>query len=455
MKLRFIFVCIVILLTAGYLLATNDEVKRVSGKYGFLGPEIIKVGSNMQNLESYDFDGDGNLDFFTAKPSEKKIFVSYQERGTASTDSGLKFQTESFSLEKPFYSLSPGDIDKDGKTDLAFLDSQNKLVILFHEKSKRNFETPRETTLDGIKGGVLQLADLNNDGAYEIVIVDEENINIMSCDAQRVIQKVAKYENNGKKAVGFEIADINGDGLKDIILINSNSQTIAFRLQRVAGTFAPEIAQKIEDLNYGEFGDINNDKKDEIIGLHSQTNGIKTYRFLQPAEFKTTVKKKFQFSQLRDYQFKGSTSSARSLAIGDVNNDGRNDIVLADKSRAEIDLYLQNAAGELQEKQTFPSFMDTKAVAIGDVNSDGKNEVVILSTQEKSIGFMAMTAENRLSFPKPLFPLDMFPTAMLVADINGDKKNEVIYGARDEKSEKGFILIINLDQKNTWVQTPK
>ncbi|MEK7309235.1 MAG: VCBS repeat-containing protein [Planctomycetota bacterium] len=460
MKAKYITLFFLILLGLAFITnyspAADDNITRVSERYGFLGPETIKIGSNMQNLRALDFDADGRMDFMTVKFSERKVFISYQSgeaaapAGGPAPESKLKFQTESFTVEKSFSYLSAGDIDGDKKADLVFLDSQNKLNILFHKKDARAFEPPQEIPLDDIKGGLLKLVDLNNDGVSEIVILNEENLNIINCDAERNTRKPVKYENNSKKIVDFEIADINGDGLKDIILVNSEKQSIAFRLQRADATFAPEITQKIEDINIGNFADINNDAKDELLGLHSQTNALKIFRFLSSSEFKTTPKKKFQFSQLRDYQFKGGTASSCNLAIGDLNGDQRADIVTADSSRAEINLYLQGPSGELEEKQVFPSLIDTRAVAIGDLNNDRKNEVVVLSTQEKTIGVITMTAENRLLFPKPLFPIDLAPTALVLADVNRDNKTEVIYSAHDEKMEKGSIFIMFLDQKNIW-----
>ena len=459
--LLFFLTAIGLAFITGYSPAANDDIKRISERYGFLGPETIKIGSHMQNLRALDFDADGMMDFMTVKISERKVFISYQtseaaaQAGGPAPESRMKFQTEPFAIEKSFSYLSAGDMDGDKKADLAFLDSQNKLNILFHKKDARAFEPPKEITLDDIKGGLLKLVDLNNDGISEIVILNEDNLNIINCDAERNTRKPVKYENNSKKIVDFEIADIDGDGLKDVILVNSDKQTIAFRLQRADATFAPEIAQKIEDVNVGSFADINNDAKDELLGLHSQTNALKIFQFLRPAEFKTTPKKKFQFSQLRDYQFKGGTASSYNLVIGDVNNDQRADIVMADSSRAEINLYLQAKSGELAEKQVFPSLIGTKAASIGDLDNDGKNEVVILSTQEKTIGVLTMAAENRLLFPKPLFPMDLVPTALVLADVNRDNKTEVIYSAHDEKMEKGFIFVMAPDQKNAWSAVQK
>jgi hypothetical protein len=185
----FFFIIIGLVFTSTYSPATDDDVKRVSEKYGFLGPETIKIGPNMQGLRPLDFDADGKMDFMTVKVSERKVFISYQidqpaaQAGGPAPEAAMKFQTEPLTLEKSFSYLSAGDIDGDKKADLVFLDSQNKLNILFHKKDARAFEPPKEIQLDDIKGGVLKLVDLNDDGISEIVIVNEDNINIIGCDA--------------------------------------------------------------------------------------------------------------------------------------------------------------------------------------------------------------------------------------------------------------------------------
>lgn len=432
------YVSLCLLLVTGWLVAQEpeDETKRVSENYGFLGPEIIKVGKQSGNLQVGDFDGDGLLDFMVVNLNEKKLFTFYRKPKTKE----LRFDKVSFGLEKRISCLRTGDLDRDGRIDIAYFDDEGKLNIMFHEKDKRSFSPPEEID---IKGNVLEIADLDNDGHNEIILLNKEEINIFFYDKERTFKKPQKYENNMKKNLGLYLADLNGDGLKDIVLVDQTAQKIAFRLQHPDGLFAPEIIQKIEGLRVGAFADLDGDKKDELLGLHSYTNALKVYQFHYPKELKKepSTKKKFRLSQPRNYRFKTGATSRKGLTLGDVNNDNRIDLVYVDSRQAEICLYLQNKTGELGEKQTFPSFTGTRSVAIGDINNDQKNEVLVLSPDEKSIGIIHMTPQGRLSFPKPI-PIEEVPTALALADMNNDHKLDLVYGARNEKSEKGFLFLM-------------
>ncbi|MBI4834280.1 MAG: VCBS repeat-containing protein [Planctomycetes bacterium] len=427
----------------------RDEIKRVSEKYGFLGPETIKIGENMNNLRIQDFDGDGRFDFLVVNGTEKKVSVFYQ---TDKLDP--RFMQESFVMEKAASGMTTGEVNGDGLVDIVFLDSDGKVNILFHEKDKRAFSSPKEIELDN-RGSLLKVEDINNDKKDEIIVLNNEDINIILHEKDRSFRKAVKYENTMKKVADFHLADADGDGLKDLIFFEPSGQLLSFRKQLTNFCFAPEITQKIEGIRIGDFEDITGDKRNEMLAMHAQTNAFKIYRFSKPDELKPDEKKKFNLSRSRDYFFKIGIGSSKGLAIGDVNADKLFDVVYVDSSRAEISLYLQDESGNLAEKKVYPSLMGMQNAAIGDINNDGKNEVVIISSKEKCISFVQMTPEGRLSFPKPLFLPEETPTAFVIADMNQDKKLDLVYGARNEKAEKGFIFVMGLNEKGEWSQTQK
>lgn len=85
-------------------------------------------------------------------------------------------------------------------------------------------------------------------------------------------------------------------------------------------------------------------------------------------------------------------SQPLAAAIGDVNNDGRNDVVLVSgyKSRPDTDhhvhVLLQNDRGQLAAPVKYPTSASYASppvsVAIGDVNNDGRSDVVVGMTAE-------------------------------------------------------------------------
>ena len=128
----------------------------------------------------------------------------------------------------------------------------------------------------------------------------------------------------------------------------------------------------------------------------------------------------------------------RSLAVGDLDGDGKKDVIVTDPANAQVWVYLQSGRSGLAAGQTFPSLGGARTVRLADLDGDGKDEVYVLSEQEKQIG-RSEFVRGRLSFPTPM-PLTGEPVAMDVADLDGDKIPEVLYVARTKPGGDSFEL---------------
>ena len=66
-----------------------------------------------------------------------------------------------------------------------------------------------------------------------------------------------------------------------------------------------------------------------------------------------------------------------SVDVGDINNDGKNDIVAANFDDGDISIYLWNASLKTWEtERNMAVGANPSCVAIGDVNNDGQNDIV-------------------------------------------------------------------------------
>ena len=69
-------------------------------------------------------------------------------------------------------------------------------------------------------------------------------------------------------------------------------------------------------------------------------------------------------------------SSGHAVAIGDVNSDGRSDVVVAVYSKVLL-VYLQNAMGALDAPIQYTTSPGIRSLVIADFNSDGRNDIVL------------------------------------------------------------------------------
>ena len=72
----------------------------------------------------------------------------------------------------------------------------------------------------------------------------------------------------------------------------------------------------------------------------------------------------------------GTGGSPYSVAVGDLNGDGKSDLV------TENGVLLGNGDGTFQVKQTFDTGNGPESVAVADFNGDGKNDLVTATRQQ-------------------------------------------------------------------------
>src|SRR5205085_1811046 len=81
----------------------------------------------------------------------------------------------------------------------------------------------------------------------------------------------------------------------------------------------------------------------------------------------------------------GTTPNA--VALGDVNGDGKQDIVTAN-GIGTVSVLLGNGNGTFQAQLTFAASGSPVFVALGDVNGDGKLDIVTANRSSNNVGVL-------------------------------------------------------------------
>jgi len=420
-------------------------------RIAFTGPELVKLDWGAPVIAVGDVNGDGLLDLLSPNPAKARIECLLQrppgepasretkEPGSESDDVNAlpdesRFERRPLAVELRVFSVVSADFTGDGRDDLAYYGEPNKLILLEQTDQgtwgkRHTFELP-----DGSRNpGGLAAGDFDGDGLTDIALVGRKVLHLI-CHEENGQFAPAKKIPASAEGSGFLLAaDFDGDGRLDLAYPVSQQETpLCFRLQDAQGNLGPE--QFAEMPRFRAAAALRRaDEANATLGIILATSGRLELRRLALQE--KTGAAEDQASPLL-YPLEEDKSDRR-FAVCDVDGDGRLDVVATYPSTAQVGVLFQREAGGLRQPVLYPCLSGVSELTTGDLDGDGRPELVVLSKEEETIGFSrwraAKEGSGRLDFPRSV-PLAGRPQAVAVGDVNGDGRDEVFYVRKEDKT---------------------
>ncbi len=330
------------------------------------------------------------------------------------------------------YSVSIGDIDGDGKPDLALPNFGSSTFSVLRNTSTSGSVSfaPKLDSATGGHASSLSIGDVDEDGKLDIVIVNYvyNTISVFkNTSTAGSISFAAKQSfPTGNSPSGAVIADIDGDGKPDIAVVNYSDNTISvLRNTGSSGvvSFAVNTDFAVGNLpNSITAGDFDGDGKLDIAVTNS---GAATISILKNTSSIGSV----SFAAKVDYT---SGTSPDGIAAGDIDGDGKPEIAVTNNTSNTISIFRNTgSAGTISfaAKADFVAGAGTHGLSISDLDGDGMLDIAAANHTDNSISiFKNISTIGTISFNAKVdftTGAGSFPQNPAIGDLDGDGRSDI------------------------------
>ena len=253
-------------------------------------------------------------------------------------------------------------------------------------------------------------ADFNGDGIPDLAVTADPNVIILLGNGDGTFTE-ARTPRVGSGTVAMAVGDFNGDGIPDLAVAQSatftGSGSVTVLLGNGDGSFTAKSTVSVgKEPQSVTVGDFNNDGIPDLVVAN---NGDSTVSVLLGNGDGT-------------FSAGGTPNSGDgpiSVAVADLNNDGIADLAVANFYGSSVGVLLGDGAGGFTLHSTIPVSGRPYCVAAGDFNGDGVPDLAIVNFDNSQVAIELGKGDGTFNSGETV-AVGYQPSSVSVGDLNGD-----------------------------------
>jgi CSLREA domain-containing protein len=285
--------------------------------------------------------------------------------------------------------------------------------------------------------GVVRITDAHPAGTYLVTVTAFDNCGATTTKTFTLIVTTqetcnpvnfaaAKNFGTGTQPVSVAIGDFNGDGKQDLAVANSNAGSdgvgqVAILLGDGAGGFgAPALFNVGTTPLSVAVGDLNGDGNEDLAVANANSNNVSVLLGNGGGGFSAATNFAVGLAPI-------------ALAVGDFDGNGEPDLATANRDSDNVSVLLGNGAGGFGAATNFTVGSKPQSIAVGDFNNDGKQDLVAGNSNSSSVSVLVGNGAGAFGAATN-FGVGTTPLSVAIGDFTGDGNQDLAAGNYDSNN---------------------
>nr|WP_221373939.1 VCBS repeat-containing protein [Actinoplanes polyasparticus] len=320
--------------------------------------------------------------------------------------------------------VAVADVTGDGRPDiLAGLgpadNTRTSALLVFAQRADRTYGTPTRLAGHGTYHDVrLATGDLDSDGRTDVAMSTSKGVDVFY---QRSGKLTAPVLAAAGTAEDVAIADLNADGRRDLV-VSAGIGRIRVHHQTTAKAFPASVTLSAPVPDVTPFdqvfvADFNADGRLDVAQSYGSGAWVRSRQA------------NGSYAAATGYQ--GSGYQGMAAAVGDVTGDKKADLVLSvteNQPDAAINVFAQQTGGLSTTPTVHPAYDSPAGLAIGDLTGDGRADLVAAHFNWLAASVYLQLSTGRLGAytTNPVDGVGNQPDALAVGDVTGDGQPDIL-----------------------------